>query len=262
MRALLLAAGVGQRLRPITETTPKCLVPIHGKPLLDYWLELLVADGVERVLINTHWLADKVRDHVAASPWRGAIDLVDEPELLGTGGTILANRAFFGEEPFLVAHADNLTDFDLRALAEAHTRRPAGCEMTMLAFRTDDPSSCGILELDARNIVVGFHEKVANPPGNLANGAVYIIGPEVIARLVALGKPVIDLSTEIIPGLVGKILAVEAARYHRDIGNPESLRRAHTDFMPRPARSAAPGRGLSRGPENRNLRGGGFAGDR
>jgi mannose-1-phosphate guanylyltransferase len=240
MKALLLAAGVGLRLRPITETIPKCLVPIHGKPLLDYWLDLLFAAGVERVLINTHWLADKVRDHVAASTWRSFIDLAYEPELLGTGGTILANRAFFGDEPLLVAHADNLTDFDLPALADAHARRPAGCVMTMLAFRTDDPSSCGILELDRKNIVVAFHEKVANPPGDLANGAVYVVGPEVVARLVAMGKPIIDLSTEIIPGLVGKILAVEAARYHRDIGNPESLRRAHTDFMPRPARAVTP----------------------
>jgi mannose-1-phosphate guanylyltransferase len=166
MRALLLAAGMGQRLRPITETTPKCLVPVHGRALLDYWLELLFAAGVERALINTHWLADKVRDHVAASRWRSSIDLVHEPQLLGTGGTVLANRRYFGDEPFLVAHADNLTDFDLPALVAAHEKRPAGCVMTMLAFRTDDPSSCGILELDAQGVVVGFHEKVAHPPGN------------------------------------------------------------------------------------------------
>jgi mannose-1-phosphate guanylyltransferase len=236
MRALLLAAGMGSRLRPITDTTPKCLVPVHGKPLLDYWLELLFGAGVERVLINTHWLSDKVRDHVALSPWRSLIDLVHEPHLLGTGGTVLANRRYFGEAPFLVAHADNLTDFDVAALIGAHEKRPPGCVMTMLAFRTDDPSSCGILELDSRGVVVGFHEKVANPPGNLANGAVYVIGPEVVARLVETGKTVIDLSTEIIPGLVGQILALEAARYHRDIGNLESLRRAHVDFMPRAAR--------------------------
>src|ERR1700722_2511913 len=188
MRALLLAAGMGSRLRPITDTTPKCLVPVHGKPLLDYWLELLFGAGVERVLINTHWLSDKVRDHVALSPWRSLIDLVHEPHLLGTGGTVLANRRYFGEAPFLVAHADNLTDFDVAALIGAHEKRPPGCVMTMLAFRTDDPSSCGILELDSRGVVVGFHEKVANPPGNLANGAVYVIGPEVVARLVETGK--------------------------------------------------------------------------
>ena len=106
--------------------------------------------------------------------------------------------------------------------------------MTMLAFRTDDPSSCGILELDERRIVVGFHEKVADPPGDLANGAVYVVGPEILERLAAKKGPFIDLSTQIIPELVGKVLAVEAARYHRDIGNPASLARAHAEFTPRP----------------------------
>ena len=83
MRALLLAAGLGTRLRPLTETVPKCLVPIHGKPLLDYWLEHLFDAGIERVLINLHWLPDVVRAHVAASPWNDRIDLVHERESAG-----------------------------------------------------------------------------------------------------------------------------------------------------------------------------------
>ncbi len=234
MRALLLAAGIGSRLRPLTDTTPKCLVQIHGRPLLDYWLDLVFEGGVERALLNTHWLADQVRAHVAQSPWRSRIDLVHEDELLGTGGTVLANRDWFGREPFLVAHADNLTDFDVAALIAAHRGRPAGCIMTMLAFRTDDPSSCGILELDRENRVIAFHEKVQNPPGNLANGAVYIFEPEVIEDVAALGKPIVDLSTEIIPNYLGRILCVETAGYHRDIGNPESLRRAHLEFKHKP----------------------------
>ncbi|WP_315806240.1 MULTISPECIES: nucleotidyltransferase family protein [unclassified Bradyrhizobium] len=234
MRALLLAAGIGSRLRPLTDTKPKCLVHIHGRPLLDYWLDLVFEGGVERALLNTHWLADQVRAHVAESPWRSRIDLVHEDELLGTGGTVLANRDWFGREPFLVAHADNLTDFDVAALIAAHRGRPAGCIMTMLAFRTDDPSSCGILELDRENRVIAFHEKVQNPPGNLANGAVYIFEPEVIEDVAALGKPIVDLSTEIIPNYLGRILCVETAGYHRDIGNPESLRRAHLEFKHKP----------------------------
>jgi len=232
MRALLLAAGMGTRLRPITDSVPKCLVPIHGRPLLDYWLALLFAAGFEGVLINTHWLAEAVRIHVAASRWRSSITVVHEPQLLGTGGTVLANRDYFGGRAFLVAHADNLTDFDVGALVAAHERRPPECVVTMLAFRTDDPSSCGILELDERNIVIGFHEKVEHPPGNLANGAVYIMEPEVVRLLVSLGRDVIDLSTEVIAGLTGRILAVEAARYHRDIGNLASLQLAHSEFMP------------------------------
>src|SRR5258707_15359828 len=90
MRALLLAAGLGSRLRPITATTPKCMVMINGRPLLDYWLELLFGAGVERVLINTHWLAEQVDAHVKASRWTSRIDLIHEGKLLGTGGTVLA----------------------------------------------------------------------------------------------------------------------------------------------------------------------------
>jgi len=230
MRALLLAAGIGSRLRPLTDTTPKCLVRVHDRPLLDYWLELVFEGGIERALLNTHWLAEQVREHVAASPWRSRIDLVHEDELLGTGGTVLANRSWFKNEPFLVAHADNLTDFDVPGLIAAHRNRLPDHVMTMLGFRTDDPSSCGILQLDQQNIVVAFHEKVKNPPGNLANGAVYIFEPEVIADIARLGKGVVDLSTEIIPNYLGQILCVETSGYHRDIGNPESLRRAHSEF--------------------------------
>ncbi|MDU6727516.1 MAG: nucleotidyltransferase family protein, partial [Bradyrhizobium sp.] len=159
MRALLLAAGIGSRLRPLTNTTPKCLVRVHDRPLLDYWLDLVFEGGVERALLNTHWLAEQVQAHVAQSRWRDRIDLVHEDELLGTGGTVLANRAWFADQPFLVAHADNLTDFDVEGLLAAHRNRPSGCIMTMLAFRTDDPSSCGILELDQQNRVLAFHEK-------------------------------------------------------------------------------------------------------
>jgi len=236
MRALLLAAGVGSRLRPLTNTTPKCLVRVHDRPLLDYWLDLVFEGGIERALLNTHWLAEQVRAHVAQSRWRDRIDLVQEDELLGTGGTVLANRTWFGNQPFLVAHADNLTDFDVAGLLSAHRNRPPGCIMTMLAFRTDDPSSCGILELDGQNRVLAFHEKVENPPGNLANGAVYLFEPAVIADIAALGKDVVDLSTEIIPNYLGRILCVETSGYHRDIGNPESLRRAHLEFNHEPRR--------------------------
>ena len=239
MRALLLGAGIGSRLRPLTATTPKCLVPIHGRPLLDYWLDLVFEGGIDRVLLNTHWLAEQVRDHVARSPWRSRIDLVHEDELLGTGGTVLANRAWFQDRAFLLAHADNLTDFDVGGFIAAHRNRPPRHVMTMLGFRTDDPSSCGILELDEKSSVMAFHEKVEAPPGNLANGAVYIFEPQVIDDIARLGKPVVDLSTEVIPGYLGRILCVETEGYHRDIGTPQSLRQAHSEFKPRPRHGRA-----------------------
>jgi mannose-1-phosphate guanylyltransferase len=237
MRALLLAAGMGTRLRPITNTIPKCLVQIRGRPLLDYWFDLLFDAGIERILVNTHYLASAVERHVAASPFATRIDLVYEEALLGTGGTVVANRDYFASVPFLLAHADNLTNFDVANFQEAHANRPGKAAMTMLAFRTDDPQSCGILELDSRHLVRAFHEKVANPPGNLANAAVYILEREVVDHAASLGKPVVDLQTEVIPAFMGRILAVETNGYHRDIGNSESLRLANLEFDPRQRRA-------------------------
>jgi mannose-1-phosphate guanylyltransferase len=239
MRALLLAAGVGSRLRPITATTPKCLVMINGRPLVDYWLELLFKAGIERVLINTHWLAEQVDSYVASSRWASKIDIVHEKELLGTGGTVLANRDWFQRRSFMLAHADNLTDFDVTGLIAAPQKRPTGHLMTMLGFRTDNPRSCGILELNDRGTVITFHEKVENPPGNLANGAVYVFEPGIIDLIASLNTPIVDLSTQIIPGLVGRIFCVETKGYHRDIGTPESLRRACAEFPRRLDESTA-----------------------
>jgi mannose-1-phosphate guanylyltransferase len=228
---LLLAAGLGTRLRPLTETVPKCLVPIHGKPLLDYWLDLLFEqDIIERVLVNTGHLAPLVRRHVAASRWRQRVDLVHEEQLLGTGGTVLANRGYFGNQAGLVAHGDNLTRFDLAALVARHRQRPRATLLTMMTFTTDQPASCGIVTIDNGGVVTEFHEKSADPPGDLANAAVYICEPAVFDLLAGLGKPVIDLSTELLPALMGRIITHHNADYHRDIGTPESLELAHREF--------------------------------
>ena len=100
----------------------------------------------------------------------------------------------------------------------------------MMTFRTDSPQSCGIVEEDERGVVTAFHEKVANPPGDRANAAVYIFEPEIVGFLADLGKEVIDLSTEVIPHFVGRICTFHNSEYHRDIGTPESLRRAELEF--------------------------------
>ena len=230
MRALLLAAGLGMRLGPLTDTVPKCLVPIRGKPLLGYWLELLLGGGVECVLVNTHHLPETVRHFVVESPWRERITLVHEDRLLGTGGTVLKNRDFFQGRAFLVAHSDNLTRFDVQAFIRRHQQRPAGTLITMITFRTDTPQTCGIVEEDPRGVVTAFHEKVANPPGERANAAVYIFEPGVVEFLAGLGKEVIDLSTEVMPAFLGRICTFHNSDYHRDIGTPESLQQAELEF--------------------------------
>lgn len=229
MRALLLAAGFGSRLRPLTESIPKCLVPVRGKPLMAYWFDLLFPGGVERALVNTHYLPDRVRKFVAQSPWRDRVELVHEDPILGTGGTVLANAAWFEGKAFMVAHADNLTVFDVPSFWARHASRPAGCAITMMTFDTDAPHTCGIVE-ERDGVVSAFHEKVANPPGTRANAAVYIFEPEVIAFMAGLRKSVIDLSTEVLPHFLGRICTFHNSQYHRDIGNLDSLALAEREF--------------------------------
>ncbi len=230
MRALLLAAGFGTRLRPITNTVPKCMVPIHGKPLLGYWLDLLLNDGVDRILINTHYLPESVCSFVAASPWAQSTNLVHEDHLLGTGGTVLKNRSFAAGRALMVVHADNLTRFKPSKFIAAHANRSAGTEMTMMTFDTDAPQTCGIVELNPQGVVQVIHEKVSNPPGSRANAAVYIFEPAVIDFIASLGKEVCDISTEVLPYFLGKIQTFHNTDYHRDIGNLESLALAEQEF--------------------------------
>lgn len=236
MKALLLAAGLGTRLRPLTDRTPKCLVPVLGKPLLQYWLDLLLSGGIPEVLVNSHYLPASVDAFVRQSPWRDRVRLAYEPELLGTGGTVLANRAFFGREPFLVIHADNLSRFPLPAFLQAHQDRPPGALMTMMTFDTDVPWSCGIVERDARGLVVNYHEKVRDLPASLgrrANAAVYIFEPEVLDLLASFGRRFVDVSTEVLPRLLGRIATFHNDDYHRDIGTPEGLRLAEAEYVRR-----------------------------
>jgi len=130
----------------------------------------------------------------------------------------------------IVAHSDNLTRFDCAAFIARHRLRPPHCLMTMMTFDTDMPQSCGIVELDGEEVVLQFHEKVANPPGTRANAAVYIFEPEIFDFLASLGKPVIDLSTEVLPHFLGRIYSFHNGDYHRDIGTVASLALAEREF--------------------------------
>ena len=226
MKALLLAAGLGTRLRPLTFETPKCLVPINGRPLLDYWLENIFNFDFEAILLNLHYKAEKVRQYINESPYKDKIKMVYEEELLGTAGTLLKNKAFFEGSRILMVHADNFSIFNMNDFIRAHSSRPSRCEMTMMTFRTDTPESCGILELDNEKIVQAFHEKVKNPPGDLANGAVYILENSIFSFLESIKERKIDFSTQVLPFFLGKIFTYHNDQYHRDIGTIENYQKA------------------------------------
>jgi mannose-1-phosphate guanylyltransferase len=227
MRALLLAAGLGTRLRPLTNTIPKCLVPIKGQPLLGIWLERLTQAGIGPFLVNTHYLAEQVDAFIETSPYQKQVRLINELELHGTAGTLIANLDFFQGEDGMLIHADNYCLADFTAFQQAHANRPAECLITMMTFRTDDPPSCGIVELDDRGVVIGFHEKVINPPGNLANGAVYILTAELLARMGKDLHTVQDFSTEVLNRFVGRIYSYETSEVFLDVGTPENYDQAN-----------------------------------
>ncbi|MDD4601664.1 MAG: nucleotidyltransferase family protein [Negativicutes bacterium] len=230
MRALLLAAGLGTRLQPITDTVPKCLIEIDGKPLLEYWVSMLYKGGVYPLLVNLYHHADKVINYINNSQYREYIMTVLEKELLGTGGTLLKNRDFFGNEPLMLVHADNLSVFDVRSFVNCHLNRPNGCEITMMTFKTSTPHTCGIIQTDEKGCVQDFYEKVTNPPSDMANGAVYIVEPSIFDYLVNLKKEFIDFSTEVIPHYMGRIYTFYNDVYHRDIGTIESYKAACKEF--------------------------------
>lgn len=238
--ALLLAAGVGSRLRPLTDVLPKCLMPICGRPLLGIWLDMLAAAEIAPIVVNTHHHAGLVRSYLARSPHAPGIVVAHEPVLLGTGGSLAANHAALGDGPVLLAHADNLSAFDPRAFMAAFHARPAASVLTMMTFDTDVAASCGIVETDAQGLVRAFHEKVPNPPGTRANAAVYMVGAGLRAMVRDGGAATADFSTGVLPRLLGRMDTFHNATYHRDIGTPDSLFRAQMEYPLRVGLPASP----------------------
>lgn len=226
-KALLLAGGLGTRLRPITETTPKCLVPVAGRPMLDYWFDALEAAGIRDVLLNNHHLPDQVRAHIEKTNATRDLTVVEafEPDLLGSAGTVHANRAWAEDaDEVIVIYADNLSDVDLAAMLAFH--RAHDDPMTMMLFRTAYPSQCGIATLDGDRIVE-FVEKPEHPASDLANAGLYVLDAAAFREIADMN--VFDFGFDVIPAFVGRMRGFEHTGYHRDIGNKEALEQANID---------------------------------
>ena len=230
IRALLLGGGLGTRLRPLTDHVPKCLVRINGKPLLEIWLDLLLQERrVERILINTHHLAEKVDEFCELSSWKDFVDIQLEIDLLGTAGTVRRNRDFFNHRTIMIAHADNLTKFNFSDFVGTFLRRPNHCIGTMMTFVCDNPSSCGIVTTDSDGIVQSYFEKVKHPPGNIANAAVFLFDQRLYSEPF-ISNSDIDFCGDTVPRLVGRVNTFMNDTYHRDIGTMRSYEAAQEDF--------------------------------
>ena len=228
MKAFLLAAGPGTRLRPLTDHLPKCLVPVGGRPLLDRWLDSLRAAGVDEVLVNLHHLPDVVRGHLVAHGGSPRVRTTFEPTLLGSAGTLRENREFLADDAvFLAVNGDDLTDFDLRLLTRALDAAP-DADAAVAVFHAPRPEACGILEV-VDGIVVSFEEKPVSPRSDLANAGLYAFRTSVLG-LVPVGTPV-DIGTHLLPRLVGRLVAVDVGHaFLVDIGTPEALARAEAEW--------------------------------
>jgi mannose-1-phosphate guanylyltransferase len=228
VRAILLAGGLGTRLRPLTDTVPKCLVPVAGRPMLDYWCDALEAAGIREVLLNTHHLPGPVRDYIASANATRDLTLTEtfEPELLGSAGTVTANRGWMdGAEACVVIYADNLSTLDLADMVAFH--RGHDQPVTMALFHTAYPSQCGIATLDATGRITQFIEKPEHPASDLANAGIYVVDADAWREIADMGA--FDFGHDVLPAFVGRMQGYAFDGYHRDIGTPEALAQAEAD---------------------------------
>jgi len=236
LKAFLLVAGRGERLKPLTDATPKCLLPIHGKPLLQIWLENLAHYEIDEVLINTYWLPAQVQNFVESWSRRHKkpqIALYHESVLLGSAGTLLANRQWAGRGPFFIIYGDNLTRFDLQKMLVFHGnhRQP----LTIRIYRGADPKRAGIVCLDDNDIVIDFEEKPLHPKSDVGAGGIYIADNRIFdyypEQKGNRRREALDLSYDVLPRMVGKMKAYDSGEFSMDIGTPDSLAEARRRWL-------------------------------
>lgn len=229
VRSLLLSGGLGTRLGGLTMGWPKCLMPIQGRPLLDYWINNLLLADIDQIYVNVHHHKDKILNFLSHYEAGDKICCLEETELLGTAGTLQNNHTIFEDGLTLLIHADNWCHANLKDFIFYHKYlKPKDCLITMMIFESPNPQSCGIVEINDQGVVTNFFEKVRNPPGNIANGAVFIVEPEVI-RWVKVQNKLVDFSAEVIPNFIGRIATWKNNSVHRDIGTIGELQASQID---------------------------------
>jgi mannose-1-phosphate guanylyltransferase len=237
MKAFLLAGGLGTRLRPLTNEVPKCLLPVQGTPMLQIWFELCRQNGIDEVLINVHCHGDAVRKFIEKSKDGLRVCLFEEAELLGSAGTVLANRDWVAtERSFWVLYADVLTTTNLNAMLAFHDS--LGQIATIGVYEVPEPSRCGIVQLDEKGVVRDFVEKPKAPVGNLAFAGLMLATPALF-NFIPGSRPV-DLGYHVLPQIVGRMAAYRISDFLIDIGTLETYQAAQ-ELWPGRSRSQRQG---------------------
>jgi NDP-sugar pyrophosphorylase family protein len=235
MKAMLLAAGLGIRLRPLTNNCPKCMVPVGGKPVLQRNIEWLRSQGVADLVVNLHHNPQAVTQYFGDGRALGVrLEYSYEPELLGTAGALWAARRFFSVEQFWVVYADNLINCSLERMASLHQTRAA--TLTMGLFWRGDVSASGMVELDGEARITGFIEKPAADEAlsHWVNAGIFLCEPRVL-QFIPPGQAC-DFGHDILPAM----LSMKEPMYGYTLGpgetlhwidTPEDLQRTTTVIM-------------------------------
>lgn len=232
MKAVILVGGEGTRLRPLTLTTPKPLLPIANVAFLERQLSWLADFGVDEVVLSLGYLPDAFVEHFPGNKFGSTtISYAVEPDPLGTAGAI-AFAADGIDERFLVCNGDVLTDLDLRALVEFHVDR--GAQATIALTRVDDPSAFGVVPTRPDGEVIAFVEKPAPglAPTDWINAGTYVLEPEVLKRIPA--RLQVSIEREIFPRMLESrslLYAMPSDSYWLDIGTPQAYLTAHADAL-------------------------------
>jgi mannose-1-phosphate guanylyltransferase len=227
MKAMVLAAGLGTRLRPLTYEITKPMVPVLDRPVMEHIVELLERHGFEDVIANLHYFPDSIREHFGER-----LSYRFEEELLGTAGGVRGCADFFGDEPFLVISGDALTDIDLQAFAARH--RETGGVATLAVKQVPDTREYGVVLHDREGRITGFQEKP--PPeealSDLGNCGIYMFDPKIFDYFP--GRPFVDWAQDVFPVLLENDVPFhihEVREYWNDVGSLGELRQGTFDAL-------------------------------
>jgi NDP-sugar pyrophosphorylase family protein len=231
LKGMILAAGVGSRLEPLTSFRPKPLAPVGNRPIMEHAINLLQKHGMHEIVSNTHYLADTIMEYFGDGSRFGAkLEFRREQELSGDAGGVRACEAFLKDGPFVVTMGDLLTDIDLTALVKAHLDNKALA--TIAVRREEDVTRFGVVVTDAKGQITGFQEKPSREEArsNLISAGIYVLDPEIFRYIPKDGQ--YNFGKQLFPQLVASQLPVFAREidgYWSDIGTIQSYWEANRD---------------------------------
>lgn len=233
MKAVVLVGGFGTRLRPLTLTSPKQMLPVIDRPMLEHVIGGLGRHGVDEVVLSLGYKEDVFRDAYPNSECAGvALTYAVEPEPLDTAGAVrFAAEAAGIDETFIVINGDVFTDLDVMSVWNRH--HEIGAEATIALTPVDDPSRYGVVPTDPDGKVLGFVEKppVGEAPTNWINAGTYVLEPSVLQRIEPGRK--VSIERETFPAIVadGGLWAVQSGAYWVDAGTPDTYVQVQLDLL-------------------------------